>query len=295
MPSNPSFHYDTIATAFQVVDIAQPLRTSAPPDWSLEDVWAAILEDTAEFADNWFALIRDEQKILGYVAPDSIPDTGDEAADDPKHLRAGDICTLITPDQIVAADLSLLDLIPLFEQRPFFFVLTGNDLTHVVLFRALDQLPVKLCLFALVIGLEAECLRLFSVRPQDIERHLGRLPAGRYQKALDQCRARHSPKKILPEHILQATQFIDKATMLLRAPTLLSALPFNSKDAGKKFFNELKNLRNRIAHSDSILGELPTAQAFNRLLNKLKDLTEAVTQLAQRSADDDDLGPPAPA
>ena len=197
MPSNPSLHYETIATAFRVAAVAQPLRTSAPPGWSLEDVWAAILEDS-EGGENWFVLVT---------------------------------------------------------------------------------------------GLEVECMRLFSARPRDTARYLSHLPKGRYQLALDHCNKRSDPTRITPGQILPATQFIDKGTMLLREPMYLGALPFKSKREGDRFFNQLLELRNSIAHSNPILNDV-SPEKLNQLLNKLKELTTAVTQLAQRSAGEDDLGPP---
>ncbi len=289
MRPDPSVHYETIATAFQAIDIADPLRTSAPPQWSVADVHSAIMEDAAD-GENWFALIRDEQKILGYLALDDMVDT----PDGPSTGQAGRYCNPITPDQIVAGNLPLLDLIPLFEQHFFFFVLTGNDLTHVVSFLDLDHLPVKLCLFALITGLEAECIRLFTAWPPGIQVQLDRLSPNRYRKALDLCRERFGKEDIRPEQALLATQFIDKATILLREPAMLAALPFEGKREGERFFNQLQGLRNRIAHSDSILAELPTPREFNRLLKRLREVTNTVTQLASHPILPDDAGQPSP-
>ena len=286
MNADPSLHYETIATAFQVVDIATPLRTTVLPEVILEDVWAAIMEDGLDFADTWFALVRDGQTITGHIALDTIPDTGDEQADDPKRILASQVCEPITPDQIVSANLPLLHLVPLFQQHYFFFVLSGNDLTHVVSFQNLDQLPVKLCLFALVTGFEAECMRLFSQGPIAIDTHLNRLPNNRYQKAVDACQQRHPTReRCSPPQILLATEFIDKTTMLLREPTFFAELPFRSKREAQGFFSMLQDLRNKIAHSGSILSVLSTPPAFNQLLSRLQDLTGIVSELARRTPD----------
>ena len=283
MADSPSIHYETVATAFQVLDIAEPLVTTAAPDWTVQGVLSAIMEDRVDHSENWFALVRNDQTILGYIASDFIWDEPGEKFDGPIDGRADKFCTKITPDQIVSGKLPLLDLIPLFQEHFFFFVLTGNDLTHVVSFLDLNKLPVKLSLFALLTGLEAELIRLLSRSKVEIERHLARLPEHRLRSAREWCRSRYGDKHITPERVLRATSLADKVTLLLSESNLASALPFESRSKAEVFFDQLRELRNRIAHSDSMLLEESTPTTFNQLLSRLRRLTDVVSNLANES------------
>jgi len=274
-----SSHYETVATAFQVADIADPLHTSAPPDWTVEDVLTAILEGQIEEPANWFCLIRDDEKIYGYIALDFATEEDVEHRDEVAQAPAVDHCTLITPDQIVPGSMPLLDLIPLFQQHFFFFALTRNEVTHVVSFLDLDKLPVKLCLFSLVMALEAELINLFSSKLDAIENYLRLLPEGRFQKARDLGQTKYKNGRVTSEQILLCTTFIDKATILVRSPELVNALPFESKRHTEHFFNRAQDLRNQIAHSDSILKVLRTPEEFDGFVSELKKITEAISKL----------------
>ena len=159
-------------------------------------------------------------------------------------------------------------------------------MTHVVSFFNLDRLPVKLCIFALLTGLEAELIRLFTRTQKESEWHLSRLSEGRILKAKEQCRLRYREKDITSERIIRATNFIDKVTMILRWSSALSLLPFDSKRKAEEFFRQLQALRNHIAHSDSILVDLETPLAFNQLLSKLRQVMEIISHLASQPPDD---------
>ncbi|MEK7326665.1 MAG: hypothetical protein AAB217_15590, partial [Chloroflexota bacterium] len=61
-----SSHYETVARAFQVLDIATPLNVALPPSSGLETVRDTIGEAMAFDPDQEFCLIRERRKIYGY-------------------------------------------------------------------------------------------------------------------------------------------------------------------------------------------------------------------------------------
>ena len=73
--------------------------------------------------------------------------------------------------------------------------------------------------------------------------------------------------------------------MLLTEPALASALPFDNGSLAASFFDQLRELRNRIAHSDSILEESSTPTTFNQLLSQLRHVTDVVSNLASEPFD----------
>jgi hypothetical protein len=107
-----SSHYETVAQAFQVLDIATPLNVALPPSAGLETVRDAIGEAMVFDPGQEFCLIRERRKIYGYFA------FNDEALfEEPLEGVAKDHLTHITPNQIVPGFTYLLDAIPLFQQH----------------------------------------------------------------------------------------------------------------------------------------------------------------------------------
>lgn len=235
-----SIHYETVARAFQVSDIATPISAHLPPDASLEHVRDTLAEVMAHNVDDCFCLIRDSEEIYGFFAFDD-PVLFKSVLTDQASQRMSPI----RPDQIVSQTLPLLDLIPLFRHHRFFFALTRNDVTHVVSFVDMDKLYLQL------------------------------LPTRRLQKARDLCRAKYGTS-ITTTHLLMCTMFVDKATMLLRSPILFRRLPFSSKKAGEHFFKMAERLRNQIAHSNSILSVLKTPDKLDEFIMALRQTTDAV-------------------
>lgn len=255
------------------------------------DATVAINVSNSELPDNdfnEFCIICDKEKTYGYIVADFVFDDENEKFDGPSDGRCGDYCTPISPDQIVPGVMPLLELVPLLKHHPFFFVLTRNVITHTVGFRDLDKLPVKLCLFALLMALEAELIRVFQ--EEDPQGYLDLLPEGRLKKAQELYELKYKGKlKTVPPQeqarlTLLCTTFIDKATMLVRSSRLFTALPFVSKSEADQFFTRAQDLRNQIAHSDSILRVVPSAGELDGFVNNLKKITEALSNLRDRSS-----------
>jgi hypothetical protein len=275
-------HYETVATAFQVVDIADPLRTNVPPHYSIVDAFVAITEDQIDYPNNWFCLVREAERIHGYIPLDFVP--GDEMEYDvSEEGSAGEHCTSITPDQVVAASMPLLDLIPLFRQHYFFFVLTKNDVTHVVSFSDLDRLPVRLCLFSLVMALESSMLDLFSAASTPLEEHLALLPAGRREKAQNLSRLKYKNRRPTSIDTLRSTTFIDKATIVERSPHLSGFLSFESKGKAHSFFTRVEEVRNQIAHSEPIIPRvLQNPEQFDTFVAEIRMTSELIHGATRR-------------
>ena len=137
---------------------------------------------------------------------------------------------------------------------------------------------ISLCLFSLVMALEAEMITLLSA--DHPETYLNLLPEGRLQKARDLYHQKHKEKeRVDPVGLLLCTNFVDKATMLIRSPQLFSALPFSSKRQAEQFLNRAQELRNQIAHSDSVLTVLHNPEEFDSFVGDLRKYTEAISNL----------------
>jgi hypothetical protein len=237
----------------------------------LETVRDAIVEARVFDPDQEFCLIRERRKIYGYFAFD------DEALfEEPLEGVAKDHLTLITPNQIVPGSTYLLDAIPLFQQHFFFFVLTRNDITHMVSFLHLDKLPMRLCLFSLLAALESAMTDLFLETP---ETHLRTLPNKQLQKARNLCQRKYGKDGLTPQRVLLCTELSDKIAMLVSSPHLFNGLPFKSKREGPGFFEQMRKLRNSVAHGASVLDILRSPKEFDSFIRQLRRVTERVSSL----------------
>jgi len=161
MQNSELSHYEIVANSFRVVEISRPIEVIANPNDSLESVGESVMESDPVLND--IILVKDNTRIYGYL------DYFDEV-DVSLEEKAGEIAHPIAPDQIVPGSMPLIELLPLFEKHYFFFVLTRNDISHIVSFRDIDELPMKLCLFTLIMELEAKMLDLFMRKSEkDIE------------------------------------------------------------------------------------------------------------------------------
>jgi hypothetical protein len=276
LPKNQLSHYEVIANSFSVVEISDPIKAIVYPNESLETVWEYVMEGEIQNpAENPIILVRDENRIYGYL------DFFDDFVSPNEKMLAGEKANPIDPDQLVPSSMPLLDLPSLFQEHYFSLVLTQNNISHFVSFQYLDKLPMKLCLFSLLMELEAKMLDLFMLKPEYIETLLHFLSNSRLQKAKALCKRKY--KKESPERLLHCTTFTDKKRMLIQSCEI-SKLPFEKHETDN-LFERIEEVRNRIAHSDSIIEFLKTPEVFNKFLSDLRKINNAMDQLLPSAGD----------
>lgn len=64
-----------------------------------------------------------------------------------------------------------------------------------------------------------------------------------------------------PEKLLLCTTFIDKKRIIRQVPKLASRLPFRSNNEDDRAFKRIENVRNQIAHGDSVISVLSTLKS----------------------------------
>lgn len=267
-------YFEVVLNTFTVFDIAVPLTVFVRPDESLEDVSERFLEAQIEQGpDAWFCLILDDEQVVGYLALDSevfFPDR------ESGGFTARQAAEPIGIDQVVPGSMKLLDLVPLFEQHYFFFVLSRNSLTHVVTFQDLDKLPMKLAMFSLFLQLEGLMIDHLSNVSRGIERLFKSLNLRRQDKARELCRLKY--REETAKKLLLCTTFVDKKEMMKVDGLLYDLLRFPSKRKVDRFFHSVEEVRNLIAHSDSILSILESPSSMHQFLT---DLQEGIRRLSR--------------
>jgi hypothetical protein len=255
--------YQTIANAFTVVDLAEPIHVEAAASDRLIDVWDYLMEDEH---GSWFCLVRDGRRIVGYLALD------DDCfiAEIDSTALAVDAANPITPDLLVPASMPILHILPLFEEHFFYFVLEGNDVSHVVSFVDLDKPPLQISLFSLFMELEAVMLKTIASDWAALPRRIEHLSKSRIDLARNLCKKKYGSET--SGNLLRCTSFADKLTIFQTDSVLSSLLHFQGSEEQEEFIGILKDLRNQIAHGDSFLRVINAPRKFNWFVLKLNSV-----------------------
>lgn len=237
--------YRAIMSRLTAWDIADPLPM-VRPDETCEEAWFRVTEDPFFWAAET-GLVRDETTIYGYV--DVIGDLFEMLGD--PNIPVITTAKAIPANQIVSAETPLLDLLPLFPQHFFFFLLQRNEFVGVVSYVHVDRPPLQLCLFALILELEAAMLHcLMRDRPR-VTHYLSLLKADRRERAEKLARLKRRNKN--PAGVLECTTLIDKTNMILKSELASSLEAARTEETPQRFLSRVEAVRNEIAHGGSVL------------------------------------------
>lgn len=248
--------YQIVSKAFTVLDIASEISLTLEATEKSQNIPELLTE--ADVLDP-LCLVRSDQKIIGYLTMED---------DFSIAQNAGELANPIILEQIVPASTPLLELLPLFNDHFFFFVLAGNRITHLVSFIHIDKLPMKLCLFSLFMELESVMIKRLTEN-SNAELYISYLSETRVNKARELCKLKN--KMETPESLLICTTFIDKVNIFQSDKVLSRYLPFRDKKESDRFFGDLEKIRNQIAHGDSILSIINTPPEIQKFVTKLNE------------------------
>lgn len=262
-------NYELIAGAFTACSIAQQIKMLLPPETPVIAAWEMFMERNPD--KDWCCLVRDDKQIYGYLRWD------DPIFEHPLEGSVNEGVSQIKPETIVPASLPLLELVPLFEISDFFFVLTRNEITHIVSFSDLDKLPFKFSLFSLCMELESLLIELLAIDHSKLRDYLNLLSENRLTEAKRLCALKY--KEETPRRVLLCTNFVDKKEMLMKSSDFKDELPFQSKADAHRFFYKVNHVRNQIAHSDSILPVLGVPCELRRFIDDLSNLIKTIADM----------------
>jgi len=206
--------------------------------------------------------VRRDGVVVGYVKRDELLDEPVGA-----YVKPLD-------EQFVLEDWRpMLDAMQLLEKSAYVLVVVMGDIFGIITKGDLQKAPIRMWLFGMLSILEMQFLRLIrAAYPQDSWTGLIT------KKRLDDARECLKDRKKRNEAIdlADCLQFADKRDIILKTDYLRDALGFISKPKGKKLLNDLKDLRDDLAHSqDIIAGRWPKlidlARKAEDLLNNCED------------------------
>ena len=265
--------YHTVARSLTVAEIATPITQRLSPEQALEDVIKGWM---LESEDDWFATVEDETHTYGYLAYDDL------LSPDERVGCAKDRATPIIVDSLIPATTALLDLPSLFLKHNFYFLLSGNRVTHVVTFRDLDRLPARLALFSLFLELESTIIDLFLVLKDlsgnsDLEQYLAKLSPEQLKRAQKTCEKNRRGGTL--ENVLRATTFKDKIDILRQTPAIRDRLPLEDDKQYDCVFDWITKLRNALAHNDSILDIFQDPELLNTFIDLITQMILVLNEM----------------
>lgn len=286
-PFGPSFPCNTPMT--EIADFIDSLLEGQLGSTDLGEV-------SLSFIDTVCLVLQDGQPV-GFFNADSMarcieeiielqgPDLELELLFEDKYFES--LVSRITFPNIVSADFSLLDAAQLLSSKQkYLFILEGERITGYITYKDIFRLPGVLCIFALMIELEAACLNLchafaeqcWSVLSQArkekaVEVWRKRVAHPREMEELSQ-RVKLHGAKALTDSFIECTMFIDKAKMIGKCKLLIDW----GRDKLDSIFNRAEQVRNACAHPAEIgrLESILPPEKFGDFLKGCRQLIESI-------------------
>ena len=174
--------------------------------------------------------------------------------DEPAGSPIGNDFERLREDHLIGGDASILDFVTTADERPMRLVVSESRIIGLVCLSDLHKLPVRAALFSVVIALEiAMADQIQSVYQDNPDGWLGLLSPCRRGNVRNRVKTAKEGDTFV-SHIL-STQFVDKAT-IVRKKRLLRG----SQKSLKSTFNDIRDLRDNLAHSNDYAATRPAAE-----------------------------------
>ncbi len=161
-------------------------------------------------------------------------------------IRSFEEATCLAEDEPVSQVLRIL------QESPRVFVVRTGLVSSIITRGDLEKMPLRMWLFALVSLLEMQMLRLIREF----------YPAEKWRPFLTEnrmCKAEetYAKRRAGNDHIdlADCLQFCDKRDIILQTAALLKAMEIGDDPHSATFFKELEDLRNDLAHAQSIVSD----------------------------------------
>lgn len=222
------------------------------------------------------------------IGEDSVTPATETPSITEEIFDADEVPAIVRPiriNTIIPASTPMLHMLDLFESSETYFLLTDNQITHVVRFEDCDKLSFKLCLLILLMELESAMTDVLMRHGAEEKDLLSRLSENRQAKARELFEFKQKElRKSNPTYVAQrgdrllCTNMIDKVTMIEKDPKLVERLSALGASNLHWSMTKLEHLRNEVAHAGSIFKVITTAKE----LRDVVDLAERATALLAR-------------
>ena len=173
---------------------------------------------------------------------------------------------------LVGADASIFEFIKTADYQPTSLVVSGNQISGLISISDLQQLPVRAALFALITSLEmAMALAIDFHWGNDAEAWLSHLSKDQQNRLRKDAKRAKTNDTFVSFSIL--TQFSHKTCVTLKLPNIVQ-----DECKWNTVFDELRKLRNSLAHADCYADNLKKAKDVCRLAREVFRIKELLSE-----------------
>lgn len=247
-------------------DVATRDLWAVRPDWSCRHTAERMAENNFDVAP------VDEDPIWRFVSraelEESLGDTPVTAAAHP-----------IDTSRVVTADLGLAATLDLLAERGFLFVIDGGSVCGLITLSDLQRVPVSMMVLAIVLATEAGLNQLILAHygSPGFFRHLSDGRREILLKRYEELRCQN-----LDTDPIDVLSLEDRLRLVGRVARFWKGLGFPSHNRYESWADQLKQLRNSLAHGRTILDHEPDPCEALALVHEVRAFAERVWDLVER-------------
>lgn len=198
--------------------------------------------------------------VIGYVKTNELG--GDTFKNYVRKIEISNVVSDSTP---------LANIINLFNDNEFVFVLSGNQINGIITKADINKPPVRIYLFGMVSLLEMH-LNLWISHHYPNETWQGLIKEDRVTKAEDVFEKRKGDNQELS--LLECIQLCDKKEILKNSDNFLETFDFSKKEF-QNFINRAEKIRNELAHSQISIISSMKWNKFNTTIDNAEQFLTA--------------------
>jgi CBS domain-containing protein len=185
----------------------------------------------------------------------------------------------IDATHVVTGDLGLADTLDLLGHREFVFVIEGNEVVGLITLSDLQRIPVGMAVLAIILATELGLNELIARRYGEWG-FLAHLSEDRRRQVLE--RHEELRRRNLETSPIDALMLEERLTLVGKVQRFRRELGFPSRKRYESWTEELKRLRNALAHGNTLLDHQPDARRALELVGRVRSFAEAVWDLVER-------------
>lgn len=193
-------------------------------------------------------------------------------SDEAPTVPVSDDFAPLSEDILIGADASIFDFVRQTDTCPTRLVVSGNQIAGLVSMSDLQKLPVRASLFAMVTSLEMAMALTIVLKWPEPKDWMSLLSDDRRADLLETIDKAKGANGFVSDIAL--TQLSDKAT-IIRKGKLLNG----SSDKLKKRFNDIRDLRDNLAHANHYAATSDAAKDVCQVVKSIHDTKAELLKL----------------
>jgi hypothetical protein len=159
------------------------------------------------------------------------------------------------------------------------FVIEGNEVVGLITLSDLQRIPVGMAVLAIILATELSLNELIARRYGEWG-FLAHLSEDRRRQVLE--RHEELRRRNLETSPIDALMLEERLTLAGKVQRFRRELGFPSRKRYESWTEELKRLRNALAHGNTLLDHQPDARRALELVGRVRSFAEAVWDLVER-------------